>query len=316
MPAHWSRRRALAALATAPAASLAGCGALRSATDGEERTYTLHFRDLDESLAEHLLWSPDELESPGDDLEATARRRAVEDGQFTTYGFSPISAEGEYTEYGGSYYRLSVVVTGRRPMDRYVLRLRWLGEEGDDGVPEPDAEIDELPGIDRSAAMAAYFAARSREYDSDGGPEEITERGGYVYRRDGSERSVLVPDSKYDALSQHGTVLRVEVNRERVREPAYSVVATEIGNTKAEYASAVDAAHLDVRLSPDALSEEQRRMVRRAMGESYEESTPLPEAYDGLLEALDVDDVDEGVARRYVRYDGRDYEYELYVNPS
>lgn len=313
MPANWSRRRALTALAALPTASFAGCSALRP-SDDEQQEYTLHLRSLDGSLADHLLWTPDDVESSRDDLEEAARRQAIEDGRFTTYGFPAISEDGEYTEYEGSYYRLSVVVTGEKPMDRHVLRLRWLGDEGDEDVPEPDAAIDDLPGVDRNAAMIAYFGARGREHGGDG-PERMVERGGFVYRRDLADDSVLVPDPEYETLSQHGTVLRVDAGEERVREPAYSVVATELGDSMEEYAAAVDAARLDARLSERDLSEEQRRMLLQAEGgEGYAETTPLDEPFEGLLDALDLDDVERGIARKYIRYDGRDYESELYVN--
>ncbi|SFR99897.1 hypothetical protein SAMN05216559_2278 [Halomicrobium zhouii] len=314
MPARWSRRRTLTALAALPATSLAGCTALQSYDeDDEQREYSLHVRDLDEPLAEHLLWSPDEIESSWDELEAEARRGAIEDGRYTTYGYSAINDEGEYTAYEGSYYRLSVVVTGEKSIDRDVLRLRWVGDEDDEDVPEADVAVEDLPDVDSNAAMIAYFAARGREHGV-GAPDELTEHGGYVYRQNTASESVLVPDPEYETVSTHGTVLRVDASVERIREPAYSVVATELGDSMAEYADAVDGAQLDVRLSESDLSEEQRRMFLRATGDGYAETAPLDEPFADLLDALDVDDVDDGVARKYLRYDGRDYQHELYVN--
>jgi len=312
MSARWSRRQTLTALAALPTASLAGCSALQS--NDERQEYTLNLRDLDGSLAEHLLWSPDEIESSRDELEAEARQKAIEDGRYTTYGFSAIGEDGEYTEYEGTYYRLSVVVTGEKPMDRHVLRLRWLGDEDDESVPEPDAAVEDLPAPDRNAAMIAYFAARAREHGD--GPDRMTERGGFVYRRNLAAESVLVPDSEYATLSTHGTVLRVEASEERSPEPAYSVVATKLGDSMDEYARAVDGARLDVRLDAGDLSGEQRRIFRRATGDGYAETTPLDEPFADLLDALGVDDIEGRMARKHLRYDGDDYEYELYVNPA
>ena len=311
----WSRRRTLAALGAVPTASLAGCRGL-VASSSDAQTYTLALDSLDETLAEHVLWSPGRFEGPGDDLEARARTAAIEDGRYTTYGFAAISESGEYTEYEGSYYRLSVVITGSRTMARNVLRLRWLGRVGDDGVPEPAAAVEDLPAPDGNAATIAYVAARAREHGG-GAPDGAIERGGYVYRRGRAADSVLVPEPAYDTLSFHDTVLRVEVSEERFREPAYSVVATKLGDSMAEYAAAVDAAKLDVRLSSADLSEEERRIVTRSRGDSYEEATPLSDAFDSLLRTLGLDDVDaSAISRGYVRYDGDDLRYELYVNPA
>lgn len=316
MPARWSRRRTLTALAALPTATLSGCRGFQTNDDDEQREFTLHVRDLEESLAEHLLWSPEAIESPRDDLETEARRRAIEDGRYTTYGFPAIREEGEYTEYEGSYYRLSVVVTGEKAIDRHVLRLRWLGGEDDEDVPEADAAIEDLSGVDRNAAMFAYFGARAREHDGDA-PDRMVERGGYVYRLDLADDSVLVPDPEYETLSHHGAVLRVETSEERIPEPAYSVVATKLGDSMEAYAAAVDGARLDVRLSERDLPEEQRRILLRAEGgEGYAETTPLDESFADLLDALDLDGDEDRIQRKYLRYDGRDYETELYVNPA
>ncbi len=312
----WTRRRTLAALGTLPAASLAGCNDLVSASDDEaEEEYSLHLDSLDESLAERMLWSPEQFDGPTDDQQAEARRAAIEDGRYTTYGFPAISEDGEYTEYEGSYYRLSVVITGSKAIDRHVLRLRWLGRADDEDVPDPDAAIEDLPDPDRNAAGIAYFAARAREHGD--GPDDLAEHGGFVYRRDLAADSVLVPDPEYETLSFHDhTVLRVEASEERLVEPAYSVVATELGDSMAEYADAVDAAKLDHRLSSADLSEAERELVVRARGDGYEEATPLSDAFDSLLRTLDLDDPADAISRGYLRYDGDDFRYELYVNEA
>lgn len=318
----WSRRALLTAAGIASVGSLAGCAALESATDDPQPSYTLHVDEIGDTLLDRVGWSPDDGDAPW----AAERRRlydaVVAGDRYTTYGYDLVPDEQTYVDHGGTYYELHSTTTGLRELERSVLRLAWVGRRDELEDPPEAVEREQLSPVDARAVFPAYMAARGREYGS-GYPHDIVEAGGYVYRFLGDTESELAPEPAHDYVVVNDTILEVSVTQEPFEEPANTAVAIEIADSEAAFERALDGALVDVRV--DELPDEQRQLFRRASArEGYEETTPLSEAYRGLLETLgrhDLLDADPERQRThaangvYLKYDGRFYDLDAYVNP-
>lgn len=310
-----SRRRVLAGATGLAMTAVAGCTALGQ-SDEDARTYRLDGERVDtDSFASYALWTPSDETEWG--RQAAATLRAASSGERpTTYGYEPIRAD-EYVKIDGAYYRTDVVVTGRRQLNRWTLRLRYP-----DSVPE-DATVrgaDELSTVDQRAAKIAYFGARARR---DGGdvPASV-DRGGFVYRPVGDhqfpEDSSLLPaaDADYLRFDDRGETLRIEVTREPLREPAYTPVVTRVADSLNELEGVVASTTLDADLDRDALDEEAHGVLRAGVdGDGYEETSPLSDAYERVLDALGLDtDRRYGTKRGYLRSGEEYYRYVFVVD--
>ena len=319
----WSRRALLTAAGIASVGSLAGCAALESTTDDPQLSYTLHVDEIGETLLDRVGWSPDD----GDAAWAAEQRRlydaVVAGDRYTTYGYDLVPDEETYVEHEGTYYELHSTTTGLREIERSVLRLAWVGRRDELEDPPAAIERDQLPPIDARAVFPAYMAARGREYDA-GYPRDIVEEGGYVYRFLEDNESELAPEPTHDYVAVNDTILSVSVSQERFEEPANTAMAIEVADSTAAFERALDGALVDVRVD-ESLPEKQRRLFQRASAGEYEETTPLSEPFRGLLRALERHDLLDADPERqrprgdtglYLKYDGRFYDFDVYVNPA
>ncbi|WP_276271129.1 hypothetical protein [Haloarcula litorea] len=313
-------RRALLAASAGGLAALAGCDRLTG--DQRRVEYTLDLRRLDRPLAEAIRWQP--ASNPDDPRRAVQREAwaaATAGEPYHTYGY-PAVPDGTYTERDGTYYRLQDVITGKRTVERSVLRLRWVGPADAEETPEA-VPREQLPPLDQRAVMGAYFAARAREHGGDA-PWELVERGGYVYRHLDRAESALAPDPEHRHVSVHGTVLRVEVRRERLVEAEHTPAVTEVADDADAFAAVADAAAVEARLSPSEVSQAVRTTLTRARGsDGYTETLPLSERFEDALIAVEMREAlscspaecdARVVETEYLAYDGDYFDCRLYVN--
>ncbi|WP_436925819.1 hypothetical protein [Halosimplex amylolyticum] len=319
MPSR-SRRAFLAAAGVAGAGALAGCAGVDALSGDAKLTYTLNADRLDASLAELALWEPPEEPRPWTADYAETVDAAVAGERPTTHGYPPVP-DGEYVERDGTYYRLSVVTTDLKRIERPVLTLEWVGKLDDLDDPPERVRLPALTRIDRRAVKIAYVAARHRQMGGTA-PGDVVEEGGYVYRR-GYEgpHSALAPDPIHDYVEFSGAVLAVSVEGRELAEPAYTGVAIPVADSEAQFERALDGDTVDARLEPEALSDDQRLMLYR---DQYEETTPLSDDYRALLtdlglgDRLDAPAEDAPEAENGLRLAlGEEYyRYGLYVNPA
>ncbi|QGA83828.1 hypothetical protein [Halomicrobium sp. LC1Hm] len=319
----WSRRSLLTAVGLAGVGSLAGCSALESTVDEPQLSYTLSVDEIGETLRDRVGWSPDDGDAPW----AAEQRRlydAVVDGErYTTVGYDLVPDEQTYVEHDGTYYELHSTTTGLREIERSVLRLEWVGRRDELDDPPAAIEREDLPPIDARAVFPAYVVARAREYGG-GYPHDIVEEGGSVYRFLDDGDSELAPDPDHRHVVVNDTILEVSVTQMRLEEPVSTAMAIEIAGSEAAFERALDGALVDVRVD-EPLPDEQRRLFRRAAAGEYEETTPLSEEYRGLLQRLERHDLLDADPERqrsrfetgvYLKYDGRFYSFDAYVNSA
>lgn len=312
-----SRRSFLAAAGSLGAAALAGCSFSLGDAD-PSLSFTLSTDSVGTSLAPAALWSPPENPSPLSRHTADRVADTLAGERPTTYGYRPVP-EGEYVERDGAYYELQVVATDLREIDRPVLRADWVGDVEQLEDPPEYVRRADLPPLDRRAVNAAYLAARAEEFDG-GAPWHIVERGGYVYRRLDVAESELAPDPQHSHVAFNGTLLALSVDVVAIEEPAYTGDAVRVAGSKAAFERALDADLVDARIDESDLSDEQQRILARG---SYEETTPLSDAYRSLLEALQFRDLlhtnpsraPRGKNGQHLALGDRYYRYGLYVNP-
>lgn len=320
-----SRRRFLAGASGLALPALAGCQSLDAeslAGNDSEYEYALSLDRVD-SLAQNALWRPAEDRDRWSDERRDAWRTVTDGGAYATYGYTPIP-DDEYTERDGTYYALSTEVTSRKRIERSVLRLRWVGREDDLDDPPDATPVDDLPPFDGNAAMLAYFAARGR-HSGGGAPWDAIERGGVVYRNAEGVESELVPEPDHEYLKTHGTVLRVDVVRRTLSEPEHTTTARKVADSPEEFAAVAEAALVDSFLDTYSLSAEETEILREARSrESYAETTPLSDAYRGVLEALELEgslyfgggEGPDSVNRKFLKWQGDHYRFALYVNDA
>lgn len=318
MPSR-SRRDFLAAAGAVGAAALAGCAGVDALSGEEKLTYTLNADRLDASLADLALWDPPEEPRPWTADYAETIDAAVAGERPTTDGYPPVP-DGKYVERDGTYYRLQVVTTDLKRIERPVLTLEWVGRLDELDDPPQRIRQEALPRIDRRAVKIAYVAARHRQMGGTA-PGDVVEEGGYVYRRHEHAESGLAPDPIHDYVEFNSTVLAVSVEHRELAEPALTAVAIPVADSEAQFERALDGDTVDARLDSDALSEDQRLMLYR---DQYEETTPLSEDYRALLADLGLgdlldaspDDAPEAENGLRLALDDEYYRYGLYVNPA
>lgn len=142
-PGAGTRRRVLGATGAAAPTALAGCSDSLSGTE-ESPEYSLAIERIDESPVEYARYEPSEGVKGADERELPSA--ILPDGRHTTYGYRPVPDEA-YVDREGTYYGVEYAVTGRRRVERPLVRLDPVAEAD---VPEDAAAIDDLDGPGRS----------------------------------------------------------------------------------------------------------------------------------------------------------------------
>lgn len=307
------RRHVLRAAAVASLTAVAGCASDALSADGEgRRTYSLNVDRIPASPVEHALYEPDD----GDELFGDPARDAIDavvpDGRHTTYGWKPLSA-GLYVEREGTYYQTKHVVTGRKPVERTLVRAESLP---DDEEPPEDAVL--VDSLRRPAARVVKILHSHAQTGGEGGGSELLRGDAYVLRRPAEIESALGSgelDGRTVVMKEGGPWnYRLRTTRERIVETAHTLLAVEVADSPKAFRDVVFASRIDAELDADDLSGEAREILEAAVGgDAYEETTPLSDAYDGLLDRLGLGRVDEFANGRLLWYDDELSRYALYV---
>lgn len=307
-----TRRRALRTAGTAGLAALAGCSTDGPLGSGEPtRTYTLHVDRIDVDPTDYARYRPDDSALFGDPARA-ALAAILPDGRHTTYGYTPLPADA-YVEREGTYYQTKHVVTGRRRMNRQLVRVESVPREE---VPDEALLVDDL---DRPSARVVKILHSYAQTDGETSTADLLRGDAYVLRRPAERESRLATgdlDGRVVTMTESGAwAYRVRVTREPVRETAFTALAVEVADSRSAFREVVFGSRIDAELDPGSLSAESRAVLEEAidLGE-YAEQGPVSEAFDALLAALGLGAVDTASNGNLLWYDGGFYRYALYVN--
>jgi len=118
-------------------------------------------------------------------------------------------------------------------------------------------------------------------------------------------------------MTESGTwAYRVRVTREQIVETAYTALAIEVADSRAQFREVVFGSRIDAELTPATLPTDAQEILDQAIArKTYTETAPLSESFDTVLEALGLGAVDTGVTGKLLWYDGEFYRYALYVSP-
>ncbi|MFB6194787.1 MAG: hypothetical protein ABEI80_01335 [Haloplanus sp.] len=307
-----TRRHALRTAGSTALAALAGCASAGPfGADDSGAEYSLTVDSVDASPVEHALYEPDDGALFGDPAR-TALAAILPDGRHTTYGYEPLP-DAAYVEHDGRYYRTANVVTGRREMERTLVRV--------DPVPKGQVPADALliDRLDRPSARALKILHSYTQTDGETSTADLLRGDAYVLRRPAERESRLgtgALDGRVVTMTEGGTwAYRVRVARERVVETANTALAIEVAASRDRFREVVFGSRIDAELAPGALSADVRDLLERAIArETYSETTPLSASFDALLEALGLGAVDTAANGKLLWYDGGLYRYALYVS--
>lgn len=305
-----TRRRALHALGTAAAASIAGCSSSIIGSD-QSTEYRLTVDPIDVSPVEHALYEPGDEPLFGEPAR-TALSSILPDGRHTTYGYEPLP-EDAYVEHESTYFQTKYVVTGRTELDRSLVRLDPVPSED---VPDSARLVD---SFERPTARVLKILHSHAQTDGEGGSSDLLREDAYVLRRPAERESRLGTgdlDGDVVTMTDTGTwAYRVRSSRERITEPANTVLAVEVADSRSAFREVVFADRIDVELAPTALPAESRQLLEDAIARDvYRESAPRSDTFERLLEALEVANVETAVTGRLLWYDDGYYRYALYRN--
>lgn len=304
-PGAGTRRRVLGAAGAAALTALAGCSGASPFETEESPEYSLAIERIDESPSEYALYEPSEGADERELLSAI-----LPEGRHTTYGYRPVPDEA-YVDRGGTYYGVEYAVTGRKRVERPLVRLDPVAEAD---VPGDAVAIDDLDEPSRS-----ILGLLSLHVDDTGGFSADELRGdARVLRRPEELDGRLATgdlDGRVVTRNGPGNAYRVRVTRERIVETAYTAFAVEVADSRAAFREVVLGARVDAELAPADLPADARRLLDEAIAAgTYAETAPLSDRYDDLLAALGLGDVDTAVNGRLLLYDSDLYRYGLYVD--
>lgn len=327
--------RAAGAFAAASATAGAGCVSI-----GSSDRYVLHTNDLEGSLASaHLVADPTAVRADTriDYDDATKRDwldDLFEDGRVSAVQWPLVEPDawGEdvrprptFLQHEGAYYAVTTERT------RQVERERWLfATTRTDEDPPGDATVwsepfDSLSEHDREILQAALDAVYAGNDGFLGEPDIDGLRPVHYHRDLSVEDSELVPEPPFDYVDYYGETFRVVAQQRTVTVPERTFAVERVASTRGEleaYArETVPAARFE------APSDAVREVLDAAVGETeavhYEESPPLSDALETVVDALGIGDdlepfdaYDDRVDFRHAvaSYDDDWYAFNLYVD--
>ena len=317
-----TRRRFLRTAAPLTLAGLAGCGSGGFDDPDQQTEYTLSIDTVAASPTEHALYEPSDDPLFGEPARA-ALADIVPNGTHRNYGFTPLP-EDSYVAGEGRYFQIDTAVTGRREMDRTLVRVTSLddeavgegdGEESGGKTGEAAIHVDTL---DRPSARVIKILHSNSATGGAGASADLLRKDAYVLRRPAERESELATgdlDGAVVSMTEGGGFpYRVSVTTDSIREAEYTTRAIPVADDEAGFREVVFAAEIDAELDGASLSTAARELLERTRGGEHTESTPLSPAFTEVLAALGVAGADESLNGELLWYDGQLYRYGLYVD--
>ncbi|WP_279529599.1 hypothetical protein [Halospeciosus flavus] len=292
--------------------ALAGCTTDSVLSSGKSTTeYSLSIDSIEASPVDHALYRPGDGELFGKPAR-TALDAILPDGRHTTYGYMPLPSDA-YVTREGTYYQTKHVVTGRKRMERHLVRVDPVPKEE---VPSDAVLIDTL---EQPSARALKILHSHAQTGGETSTSELLRGDTYVLRRPAELDSRLVTgdlDGRVVTMTESGTwAYRVRVSREPIVETAYTALAVEVADSRARFREVVFGSRIDAELAPAELPTDAQAILENAIGqETYTETAPISDGFDTLLEALGLGAVDRAANGKLLWYDGQLYRYSLYID--
>lgn len=315
-----TRRRLLRGAAPAVVAGLAGCTTDSGSDSDDSAEYRLSIYSIDATPVENALYEPNDDALFGDPARA-ALADVVPDGTHTTYGFTPLP-EDSYVAGESAYFQIDTAITGRRRMDRQLVRVENLDDEtGSEDNSDTNSEAGNnaihVDTLDRPSARVIKILHTNSVTRGEGASADLLRNDAYVLRRPAERKSALAGgelDGRAVTMTDDGGFpYRVSVATESIRETEYTTRAIRIAGDEAAFREIVFAAEIDAELDGDSLSTAAHDLLDRTLGREHRESTPLSTAFEEVLDALGVAGVDESVNGELLWYDENLYRYGLYI---
>jgi hypothetical protein len=306
-----TRRRALQFTSTATLGALAGCTSSILGSSNDQPEYALNVESIDFSPVEYALYEPDDGALFGQPAR-TALENILPTGRYTTYGYTPLQ-EDLYVDHQSKYYQTEYITTGRKEIERTLVRANPVNEAN---IPENAILIDSL---DRPSARVLKILASHARTDGQASPELL--RGdAYVLRRPAERDSKLAMGDLNDRvvkMDESGAwAYRPNLTREKIIEPAHTVFAVRVADSRQQFREVVFGSRIDTELDPENMSSDVQQLLEQAIGRgTYRESGSPSEAFNELLSLLHLN-TSESVNGQQLWYGGEYYRYSLYINDS
>jgi len=273
--------------------ALAGCGSYAGSLSMESVD--------DATLADRASYDLDD-DDPFETMEARIVRAVIENGSTTRNASREFVRSGRAYRYEGAYYNVSFEAVGTVPGYAGGLRIDY-NTTGFDGEA---VAYEDLPAVDRRALEPLLAGPREDRDDGFdlGAPVAYTGRE--------ANRSVLVPDQRYDAVVYEDETYRIatdDVERRPLETVRYE--ATRVADDDEAYAADLTDRYA---FALSGLSAAERDVVESATDGTYTAESTDDEAFGGVVETFRAHESvsgGDGSGDWLVRYDGQLYWAEL-----
>jgi len=307
-----SRRRLLQTAAPTLIAGVAGCASGGFGESDQSTEYTLSIDTIDASPTEHALYEPSDDALFGDPARA-ALADIIPEGTHTTYGYTPLP-DDSYVDGENAYSQIDTAVTGRREMDRQLVRVEALD---DDAVDDDDNPI-HVDTLDRPSARTIKILHSHSAAGGAGATTDLLRNDAYVLRRPAERDSELATgdlDGQIVSMTEDGGFpYRVSVTAESIRESEYTTRAMPVADDETAFREVVLTAEIDAEVDGASLSAAARDLLDQTLGGEHTESTPVSTAFEAVLAALGVAGADESLNGELLWYADQLYRYGLYID--
>lgn len=307
-----TRRQFLDATVPTALAALSGCtsGVLRDTDKIAEFTLSIH--PIRSNLVEHTLYKPGDDDLFGDPARV-ALDEIIPEGTHETYGWTPLRND-DYVAGETQYFQIDAAVTGRRQIERQLVRGEPLDDVDDDTSSEDISErAIQLEALDRPNARVI----QTLDSHSMGVPSDMLRDDAYVLRRPAERESRLATDQLDGQVVTMGDVgtypLRVSVTNRSIREPEHTTRAIPVAADKAEFRK-IAFARVDTEVDGESLPATVRDLLDRTIGTPHTESPPLSAEFEQLLTTLRQRDADESFNDKLLWCDEQLYRYGLFID--
>lgn len=272
-----NRRSFLTSSALLGAATLPGCAYVDSPQTGGLRL-----------LADPItVLTDDQLRADQQELIQSAVN-----GTATAYGYEPFETEAEtvYAALNGTYYEISDRLTGTsEAAEKPVLRI------------EPTTNASDAVPLER------YSEAAVAVISSTANPDEWRSRPLHPTTKGYDE---LYPSPRYPTVTWDNQTYTLSVAPDTVMAWKAEVRINSVADDETAFNAYVLDELVDVRLTPDQLTADERAIIQQAREEEYVEERPYSDAFQTVFDAVrtgDAETYDNWKQAYLISYDGTLY---------